>query len=263
MFEEGLTTFIRMFLLAYTGNHSDFDNIYCKDGMSASNVQNLRTGDLILRTGEMESRTGMSGSNVQNLRTGDLILRTGENKPGSLFYHAGVYSGNEEVIDFSFQTEEGHSLPSWSASLKGKGSVSKTGRHLFTQNKPFCVLRLRSGIPKNFNDIVQKAMNHEEDYNLLTNNCLHFALRLLGVRWINHDNPVYSKIITNWLNDDDFYGKAKEMMYFFVEVKQVGFTPALMGSSWSVNTPGQFEELGKLMDILFQQELKYELFPSS
>lgn len=64
-----------MFLLAYTGNHSDFDKIYCKDGMSASDIQNLRTGDL--------------------------ILRTGEDKPGSLFYHAGVYCGNQEVIDFS------------------------------------------------------------------------------------------------------------------------------------------------------------------
>lgn len=68
-----------MILLAYTGNHSDFDKIYCRDDNTASEGAEI----------------------TADLRAGDLILRTVENKPGTLLYHAGVYCGNNEVIDFS------------------------------------------------------------------------------------------------------------------------------------------------------------------
>ncbi len=57
----------------------------------------------------------------------------------------------------------------------------KSVKHFIGQ-KPHCILRLKTRqMHPNFSEKVEEMMNYDGDYNFLNNNCLHFALRLLGV----------------------------------------------------------------------------------
>lgn len=68
-----------------------------------------------------------------------------------------------------------------SSSCKG-GLVSMKSVKHFIGQKPYCVLRLKTRrLPPNFSQNVEEMMDYEGDYHVLNNNCLHFALRLLGV----------------------------------------------------------------------------------
>lgn len=151
-----------LYLLYYvtvpmSGYHWDFDNI-------------------------LNGEKRITYSDISKLKPGDLILRVAEDKVGKLFYHAGVYTEDNEVIHFTFETYEDQSKFSWSASSKGKSIISKQGVMGFIYNHTYCVLRLKPGIPKDFKERVKREMNSFfEEYHLWTNNCLHFALRLLGV----------------------------------------------------------------------------------
>ncbi|KAA0710648.1 hypothetical protein E1301_Tti013029 [Triplophysa tibetana] len=60
------------------------------------------------------------------------------------------------------------------------GSVCKVGVRTFLNKGNYRVLRLKAGIPQNFHKRVERAMDSTEPYNVLKNNCLHFALRLIG-----------------------------------------------------------------------------------
>lgn len=65
--------FPEMLSLLWSGTHEDFETVLKSDG-------------------------GISDSEVTKLKEGDLILRPKERK--GIFYHAGVYCGESEVIDF-------------------------------------------------------------------------------------------------------------------------------------------------------------------
>lgn len=67
------------------------------------------------------------------------------------------------------------------SSTKQSGTVNMKSVKNFIGNKPYRVLRLRMAIPQNFSDLVDAQMNYDGIYSPLTNNCLHFALGLLGV----------------------------------------------------------------------------------
>nr|XP_055049115.1 uncharacterized protein LOC129434227 [Misgurnus anguillicaudatus] len=149
--------------LSMRGYHWDFDNI-------------------------INGENGTFFSDISKLKPGDLILRAAKDKVGKLIYHAGVNTEDNEVIHFTSDTDEVHSIFSWSASSKGKGKISKESVMSFVNDQPYCVLRLKSGIPKDFKDRVKSAMHSKQEYHLFTNNCLHFALRLLGVQQQDNNN---------------------------------------------------------------------------
>ncbi|XP_073724371.1 uncharacterized protein [Misgurnus anguillicaudatus] len=117
---------------------------------------------------------------IKNLRMGDLILR----KTTSLipiFYHVGLYNG-ELVVDFSVPSNPSFSAISTShLSSGGKGLVSYKSVKNFIVQKPFIIYRPRITIPPNFSEVLQNALDYTGIYHPLNNNCLHFALRLLGL----------------------------------------------------------------------------------
>lgn len=61
------------------------------------------------------------------------------------------------------------------------GVVCKVGVKNFVKENQCRVLRSSSGVSAGFSDRVMEAMNSVQKYNAATNNCLHFAMKLLGV----------------------------------------------------------------------------------
>lgn len=61
------------------------------------------------------------------------------------------------------------------------GTVCKVGVNNFVKENPFRVLRSKSGISEDFDKRVMMAMNSAPKYNVLTNNCMQFAMGLLKV----------------------------------------------------------------------------------
>lgn len=117
---------------------------------------------------------------IKKLRMGDLILRK-TTSPIAKFYHVGLYNG-ELVVDFSVPSNPGLSATSTShSSSGGKGLVSSKSVKNFVAQKPFIIYRPRITIPPNFSEVLQNALDYTGIYHPLTNNCLHFALRLLGL----------------------------------------------------------------------------------
>ncbi|XP_065147492.1 uncharacterized protein [Paramisgurnus dabryanus] len=171
-----ITTLIYYVSLLMSGYHWDFDNIF--------NGENT-----------------ISDSDRPKLKPGDLILRAAEHKVGRLFFHAGVNTEDNEVIHFQFETVNDQSKFSWSASSKGKRKISKESVSSFIEDQPYWVFRLKSGIPKDFKDKVKRGMNFKEEYHLLTNNCLHFALRLLGVTQEENDSFMDRRAKNNFEED--------------------------------------------------------------
>ncbi|KFV65739.1 hypothetical protein N307_00251, partial [Dryobates pubescens] len=108
------------------------------------------------------------------IQPGDIVLFPIENLQSlyCLFKHAAVYVGDGEVIHFQ--------------GLKDKSStgwVSKEGFHALKKARgKFQIWRKRGGIKVNeFRARVRQAMNSIAYYDLGTNNCIHFALWLLGL----------------------------------------------------------------------------------
>ncbi|OPJ89169.1 hypothetical protein AV530_009543 [Patagioenas fasciata monilis] len=89
----------------------------------------------------------------------------------ALFKHAVVYCGDGEVIHFQ-STGRGHS-----------GLISKQGFEALKKERGEChIYRKKGGV--DLNDLRSKvriAMDSEAEYSLCTNNCIHFALSLLGL----------------------------------------------------------------------------------
>ncbi len=62
------------------------------------------------------------------------------------------------------------------------GIVCKLGVKNFIKENPFRVLRSKSDIiEEDFDKKIMTAMNSAPKYNVLTNNCMHFAMGLLKV----------------------------------------------------------------------------------
>ncbi|XP_064933219.1 uncharacterized protein LOC102084684 isoform X7 [Columba livia] len=111
------------------------------------------------------------------LQPGDILLfpLDGSNSTiaQALLRHAAVYCGNGEVIHF--QGIDCKESP---------GVISKEGLLKMRKNRGlFDVYRKKDGVVlKEFNNRVRTAMNSEAKYDPYTNNCIHFALYLLGLQ---------------------------------------------------------------------------------
>ncbi|XP_054024748.1 uncharacterized protein LOC128897992 [Dryobates pubescens] len=90
----------------------------------------------------------------------------------SLFTHAAVYLGDAEVIHFQ-NTDVRSNI----------GQICKEGFHALTGARGKCQMyRKRGGMDlMEFHSNVRKAMNSRGSYQPGTNNCIHFALWLLGL----------------------------------------------------------------------------------
>ncbi|XP_064013253.1 uncharacterized protein LOC135182768 [Pogoniulus pusillus] len=90
----------------------------------------------------------------------------------SLFRHAAVCCGDAEVIHFQNTDVQ-----------KNVGRISKEGFHALRRERGSCLMyRKRDGIDlKEFHGKVREAMHSTGSYYPGTNNCIHFALWLLGL----------------------------------------------------------------------------------
>ncbi|KAL1765469.1 hypothetical protein HispidOSU_020278 [Sigmodon hispidus] len=120
---------------------------------------------------------------------GDLYLFKLQSPKAQWFLaHVGVYCGHGEIIHFEGRTSSGGGQQS----LLGycEGVVCKQGqRALQRSRRLWRVLRRRGGIdPKVLEHRVQEAMESDPPpYNATSNNCVHFALKLLGMDLISMD----------------------------------------------------------------------------
>ncbi|KAF4102538.1 hypothetical protein G5714_017338 [Onychostoma macrolepis] len=122
------------------------------------------------------------------IKTGDLLMRKVH---ASGVYHVGVYCG-KFVIEFTAPEKPTlfDQITSFSSTSES-GTVNMKSLKNFIINKPYRVLRLRVAIPVNFSVLTDKAMDYDEKYHPLANNCLHFALKLLelGTRSLPRSLP--------------------------------------------------------------------------
>ncbi|KAF1571439.1 UNVERIFIED_CONTAM: hypothetical protein FQV16_0014256, partial [Eudyptes robustus] len=110
-----------------------------------------------------------------NLQPGDILLFRMNISPGILsssFIHVAVYCGGREVIHFQNTRKR-----------KNTGRISKESFKAMEKERGKCqIYRKIGGIdPKDFHRKVREAMNMEARYHLGNNNCIHFALYLLGL----------------------------------------------------------------------------------
>ncbi|XP_064933228.1 uncharacterized protein LOC102084684 isoform X16 [Columba livia] len=155
--------------------------------MSEASVMSLDSSSCpdeeISNTGSI-SRKKVLEASVMSLATsscldepGDILLfpLDGSNSTiaQALLRHAAVYCGNGEVIHF--QGIDCKESP---------GVISKEGLLKMRKNRGlFDVYRKKDGVVlKEFNNRVRTAMNSEAKYDPYTNNCIHFALYLLGLQ---------------------------------------------------------------------------------
>ncbi|KAF1543543.1 hypothetical protein FQV10_0008406, partial [Eudyptes schlegeli] len=109
-----------------------------------------------------------------DLQPGDILLFPMNISPGILsssFKHTAVYCGDGEVIHFQ------------SKKRRNTGRISKEGFIAMEKERGKCqIYRKIGGIdPNDFHRKVREAMNMEDRYDLDDNNCIHFALCLLGL----------------------------------------------------------------------------------
>ncbi|KAM6302973.1 uncharacterized protein O3Q21_014250 isoform 2-T2 [Podargus strigoides] len=109
------------------------------------------------------------------LEPGDILLFHSISRPDCLssnFIHAAVYCGDGEVIHFQ-------NTSSW----RNKTRISKDGLRIIQKEKGnFLTRRKKGGINlDDFYSKVREVMNSEAKYSSGENNCIHFALYLLGL----------------------------------------------------------------------------------
>ncbi|XP_064013249.1 uncharacterized protein LOC135182766 [Pogoniulus pusillus] len=108
------------------------------------------------------------------MQPGDILLVPiqSDNPIHCLFKHAAVYLGKGEVIHFQGLADESNT-----------GLVSKEGFRAMRRQRGECqVYRKRGGINRReLKRRVTQAMNSKSQYHPGTNNCIHFALWLLGL----------------------------------------------------------------------------------
>ncbi|KAM6125478.1 uncharacterized protein FYN12_007042 [Phoenicopterus ruber ruber] len=110
-----------------------------------------------------------------NLQPGDIVLfptRTNSVVKNPIFKHVGIYCGDGEVMHF--QDTDSQENSSW---------IIKEGFNAMKRERGRCnIYRKKGGIDLNdFKSKVREAMNSKAVYSLVTNNCNHFALWLLGL----------------------------------------------------------------------------------
>ncbi|XP_069653823.1 uncharacterized protein [Haliaeetus albicilla] len=110
---------------------------------------------------------------VAEPQPGDLfIFPLASGVPGWWGAHAGVYCGGGEIIHL-----EG------SSGTSPSGIVAKHGKsHLLRTRGPAKVLRRKGGLDAaSLQRRIREAMDQVVEYNVVTCNCIHFALTLLGL----------------------------------------------------------------------------------
>ena len=101
------------------------------------------------------------------------------------------------LLFFFFLVPQGKKLAqAISSSQLSCGDVCKRHVKHFVNRRPYKIFRKDGGIPEDFQSRVGNAMSLEKPYNLLTFNCLHFAL---------------------WLLEDD--GEKFQLTYVFINVQ--------------------------------------------
>ena len=100
---------------------------------------------------------------TKSLQPGDVIYTD-----HVLFKHYGVYAGKGRVIHYI--GERGH--------FGGSIGIRETSLEEFTKGKEFTVVKFKGANQYSGQETVQRARSRirEESYNLLFNNCEHFAL---------------------------------------------------------------------------------------
>ncbi|XP_071899431.1 uncharacterized protein [Anas platyrhynchos] len=109
------------------------------------------------------------------LQPGDVLLFPLQNKPvflAQIFKHAAVYCGDEEIIHFQNTNDHANG-----------GQICKEGLHATLKKRGKCqTYRKKAGVDLDaFQKKVRKVMNSTAQYSLTGNNCIHFALYLLGL----------------------------------------------------------------------------------
>ncbi|KAA0710653.1 hypothetical protein E1301_Tti013024 [Triplophysa tibetana] len=132
----------------------------------------------LLMSGKHEGFDIISQTENVNLQAGDLILRDMDSC--KWFYHAGIFTEKNEVIEFTVSDNTRTKMCLFSSSTQ-EGRVCKVGMTAFIKQRKYLILRKKIGIPAlKFNQMVITAMESTEKYHFLKNNCLHFALRLIN-----------------------------------------------------------------------------------
>ncbi|XP_068000255.1 uncharacterized protein [Melanerpes formicivorus] len=139
----------------------------------------------------------------EEMQPGDIVLVPMDDKNPlyCLFKHAAVYIGDGEVIQFQGSTGE-------------PGQISKEGFQAMKMATQKCqIYRKRGGIDLNdFHSKVREAMHSKAKYHLGTNNCIHFALWLLGLADFNIQLVEIEKEIDTEeaveISDEDDQGEA-------------------------------------------------------
>ncbi|KAL7844621.1 hypothetical protein SRHO_G00231600 [Serrasalmus rhombeus] len=118
--------------------------------------------------------------NEMPLVPGDLLMRT---MTPSKLYHAGIYCGKNEVIEFSGATGQKSSASSnMLMQTNTFGEVHKISVKHFANQQKLLVFRLKSGAPEQLAANIANAMDKEIPYDVMTFNCVHFALCILEIK---------------------------------------------------------------------------------
>nr|XP_021136990.1 uncharacterized protein LOC102099049 [Columba livia]XP_021136991.1 uncharacterized protein LOC102099049 [Columba livia] len=120
----------------------------------------------------------------QDLQPGDIVLfpmMSSYKMCSKVFQHAAVYCRDGEVIHFLVGSDT-TSLGQISG-FTYEGMIVKSGFIALKNKRGKCkIYRKKGGVNRNDLDSeVEKAMNSEAKYSLYKNNCIHFALSLLGL----------------------------------------------------------------------------------
>lgn len=83
---------------------------------------------------------------------------------------------NQNPVSICYSSQSSNSVSSTQIGIVDKISVKK-----FILDQEHYVFRLKNGPPSDLTKRIDEAMDENEEYHLLRNNCLHFALRVLGV----------------------------------------------------------------------------------
>ncbi|KAG9265903.1 hypothetical protein AMEX_G20382 [Astyanax mexicanus] len=115
----------------------------------------------------------------KKLHTGDIVLRPIEGS--SSLHHAGIYCGNDEIIEFCPTVEKADTSALVTSLSKGStpdGEIHKISVKKFLKGKKWIIFRLKSKV-EDLDSNIKNAMDKDLPYHALQFNCVNFALCIL------------------------------------------------------------------------------------